>query len=170
MTCNDFSLEGSWHENVWAPLLYILMIAKEQCVTACHWCPCDIIKMLIWQHTNYDPDESTPEKNLTLPLSLTWPFTMILRYFDGRPLLCCPVFLFFSTQLRPLCIYPKVNPIGWMFCHGSLWMFLLCCCYLLAADRAMNSGAKWNSYCYQKHKIPITLGVRAGTRKWNRYS
>lgn len=31
-------------------------------------------------------------------------------------------------------------------------------------------GPKWNSYSYQKHKIPITLGVRAETRKWNRYS
>lgn len=58
----------------------------------------------------------------------------------------------------------------WMLCYGSLWMLSACSCYLLPADRAMNSTPKWNSYCYQKHKIPITLDVRAKKRKWNRYS
>lgn len=75
---------------------------------------------------------------------------------------------FFYSKLHPL--HPKVNPIRWMFCHGSDFFFVPRSCYLLAADKPMNSGAKWNSYCYQKHKIPITLDVRAETRKWNRYS
>lgn len=88
-----------------------------------------------------------------------------LRYIC--PLLRCPLPLFFFSVHS---LNPKVNPIGWMLCCGSLWMFSPHCCYLLPTDRAMNSGPKWNSYCYQKHKIPITLGVRAETRKWNRYS
>lgn len=28
LTCNDFLLEAPWHENVWVPLLYILMVAE----------------------------------------------------------------------------------------------------------------------------------------------
>lgn len=75
---------------------------------------------------------------------------------------------FFYSKLHPL--HPKVNPIRWMFCRGSDFFFVPRSCYLLAADKPMNSGAKWNSYYYQKHKIPITLDVRAETRKWNRYS
>lgn len=90
MTCNDFLLEGLWHENVWAPLLYILMIAEQQRVTAWHLCSCDIIKMLIWQHTNYEYGRSDTRKHFALSLSLTWPFTMILRS-SSPPVLSCVV-------------------------------------------------------------------------------
>lgn len=114
-----------------------------------------------------NPDEMTPEN--ILHLHSRW--HDLLLWSRVPPLMSPPVrffFLFFMISIHSL--HPKVNPIGWMLCRGSLWTFSPRCCYLLPADRAMNSGPKWNSYCYQKHKIPITLGVRAETRKWNRYS
>lgn len=172
MTCNDFSLEGPWHENVWAPLLYILMIGEARWVTAWHLCSCDIIKMLIWQHTNYVSWRDDTGKHLAPPLSLTWPFTAILRSSDTCPLLCCPLSfslsLFFPSihSLHPKVNHRRVDALS----RKLVNVFSPRRCYLLPADRAMNSGPTWNSYCYQKHKIPITLGVRAETRKWNRYS
>lgn len=136
---------------------------EEQCVTTWHLCSCDIIKMLIWQPTNY---ESRREDILHSRSCWHDLFTEIVRFSHRHP--PCATLCFFYSKLHPL--HPKVNPIRWMFCHGSDFFFVPRSCYLLAADKPMNSGAKWNSYCYQKHKIPITLDVRAETRKWNRYS
>lgn len=92
-----------------------------------------------------------------------------LRYMSPPVLPSLFLSLFFSPSIHSL--HPKVNHRRVDALSRKLVnVFSPRRCYLLPADRAMNSGPTWNSYCYQKHKIPITLGVRAETRKWNRYS
>lgn len=68
--------------------------------------------------------------------------------------------------------HPVVSTLLFFLPPISMDVRLFCerCHYLLLADRAMNSDPKWNSYCYQQHKISITLDVRAKKRKWSRYS
>lgn len=96
---------------------------EEQCVTTWHLCSCDIIKMLIWQPTNYESRREDTGKHLALALLLTWPFYRDRAFFPSTSPLCSPLFLcFFYSKLHPL--HPKVNPIRWMFCHGS--DFFLC--------------------------------------------
>lgn len=137
--------------------------------TVCH----NVAFMFMWHYQNAHMTAHQlwipTRRHLALALLLTWPFYRDRAFFPSTSPLCSPLFLcFFYSKLHPL--HPKVNPIRWMFCRGSDFFFVPRSCYLLAADKPMNSGAKWNSYCYQKHKIPITLDVRAETRKWNRYS
>lgn len=139
-------------------------LAEEQKVTAWHLCACDIIRMLIWQYTNYDSWQSDTGKHFALPVEVTWPFSRTprrLRICPTPPRCLLSPFFFFPTRLLHL----ELNAGWWTF--GCLASAVVIYCLL---DRAMNSDPKWNSYCYQKHKIPITLDVRAEKRKWSRYS
>lgn len=90
---------------------------EEQCVTTWHLCSCDIIKMLIWQPTNY---ESRREDILHSRSCWHDLFTEIVRFSHRHP--PCATLCFFYSKLHPL--HPKVNPIRWMFCRGS--DFFLC--------------------------------------------
>lgn len=60
-------------------------LAEEQKVTAWHLCACDIIRMLIWQYTNYDSWQSDTGKHFALPVEVTWPFSR-----TSRRLRICP--------------------------------------------------------------------------------
>lgn len=74
VTCNDFFTCGSVTRKCLSTLMYALLVAEEQSVTAWHLCSCDIIVMLIWQHTNYDSWQDNTGKHFALPVYLTWPF------------------------------------------------------------------------------------------------
>lgn len=156
-------IEDPCRDTVRAPLLYKLKNSVSQRGIYVH---VTLSKCSYDSPPIMNPDEKTPENILHSRSCWHDLFTEIVRFSHRHP--PCATLCFFYSKLHPL--HPKVNPIRWMFCHGSDFFFVPRSCYLLAADKPMNSGAKWNSYCYQKHKIPITLDVRAETRKWNRYS
>lgn len=143
------------------PLMYALMVAER---VECH----GMAFMFMWHYRNAHMTAhqlwilTRQHRNTFCTSSLT-----DMTFSDESTFLWCmsppvmPSTSFFSIHSLGL----KVNPIGYLLCSGSLWMFSPRRCYLLPTDRAMNSGPKWNSYCYQKHKIPITLGVRSRDKK-----
>lgn len=71
-------------------------LAEEQKVTAWHLCACDIIRMLIWQYTNYDSWQSDTGKHFALPAEVTWPFSR-----TPRRCLLSPFFLFLPHPSPP---------------------------------------------------------------------
>ena len=79
---------------------------------------------------------------------------------------CFPFHLFFSVFLSlRACSFPGRVCASGNFVIIYFFQHNLSTC----GDRSKGSGPKWNSYSYQKHKNPITLGVRAReARKWNR--
>lgn len=164
MTCNDFLLAVPWHENVWVPPDVCTYGSRESGVS---WH--GIYVHVTLSKCSYDsapimnPDKTTPEH--ILHFQSNWHDLFLWIYVPLMYVPSCDAlyFFFFFFSIHSLGL--KVNPIGYLLCCGSLWMFSPCRCYLLPADRAMNSGPKWNSYCYQKHKIPITLGVRSRDKK-----
>lgn len=162
-----FLLAVPWHENVWVPWC-----------THLWWLEGRMSQHGIYAHVtlskcSYDsapimtPDKTTPEN--ILHFQSIW-HDLFLRM--AAPLMTVSSCDGFSTP-PPLLFIASIS--WWILLAGCLVVEACDCfrrttCYLLPADKAMNSSPKWNSYCYQKHKIPITLDVRAQTRKWNKYS